>query len=249
MAAVSWCGGAFAAEPRLIGISDNGTGGVRNYIDAVEAAGHVPIVIGLTTDTNRLTKAVAKVDALLLTGGEDVAPARYGAVRSAHCGTVNERRDAYDFALVAAARERRIPIAGICRGMQLINVAFGGTLYQDLPTAFCPTTGVAQCSHRWGGRTPAHAVSIDDSSRLAATVGTAPLAVNSRHHQAVKDVAPGFRVTATAPDGVIEAFESDGYPAIGVQFHPEKIVASGADDGFDRRRLMALMRLLCEQGQ
>ena len=224
------------------------------YSEALVQAGNVPVIIPRTDDTNALKAVVSRLDVLLLPGGEDVNPARYGAERSPALGRVNIERDAFEFAILDAAKSRRLPVFGICRGVQMINVYFGGTLWQDLPSEFVPPAGATKLhtgAFPWpyeGAATnpPAHTVSAVAGSRLAAIVGTEPLQVNSHHHQAVKDVAPGFRISAYAPDGVPEAIESDDYPAAGVQFHPETLVARAKDPRFDRERLIAIFKRLDE---
>ena len=197
-----------------------------NYAEAISRAGHLPVVVPRFGSDVQFDETLALLDVLVMTGGEDVAPARYGEKESPKLGKVNLLRDEFDLRLVAAARRRNLPIVGICRGCQLLNVEFGGTLWQDLPSEF-PVKDIA---HR-GSR---HAMSILPDSRLAQVLGKTNVVVNSYHHQAVKDVAPGFRVTAVAPDGVAEVIESDSYPAIGVQFHPERLVVTDDDELFTK---------------
>ena len=227
----------------------------RFYIEALAAAGHVPVVVPKVADPGVYEDIVKRLDVLLLTGGEDVEPARYGAAKSPACGNVNEQRDAFEFALLDAAKARRLPIFGICRGVQMLNVYFGGTLWQDLPSEFPVADGVKKLHFKGafprpyaGAATnpPAHSVSAVAGSRLASIVGTEPLLVNSHHHQAVQKVAPGFRISAFAPDGVPEAIEGDSYPAAGLQFHPEAILAASKDPQFDRERLMRIFARLGE---
>lgn len=187
-----------------------------SYAEALSRAGHLPVVIPRCGSDEQFDAIVARLDALVMTGGEDFDPALYGAKRSPKLGEVNAPRDDFDLRLLAAARRRRLPVLGICRGCQLLNIAFGGTLWQDLPSEF-PGKDIQH-------RKVHHPVQIVPGSRLAMALGTTNTVVNSYHHQAVQKIAPGFRVTATAPDGVIEAIESEQYPAVGLQFHPEKLV-------------------------
>ena len=190
-----------------------------NYARAIFAAGGVPLVLPATTNAAEVARLLDQVDVLLLCGGEDVEPARYKAAPSPKLEDVNLRRDAWEYALLDEAVKRRLPVVGTCRGLQIVNVYFGGTLWQDLPSE-----RKSDVRHRHGGNRKyvKHQVSIAPGSRLSALMGGATNAVvNSWHHQAIKDVAPGFRVTARAQDGVIEAIEGETLPVAVVQFHPE----------------------------
>lgn len=175
---------------------------------------------------------LAVADALVLTGGEDVDPARYGETPHPRLGTVSQVRDAWEIALVNEARARRLPVLAICRGIQILNVALGGTLIQDIPSEI--DTEIDHDPDR--ARTErTHTVEVAGESRLARAIGVTRLEVNSVHHQAVRRVAPTLRVVATAPDGVIEGVETapdDPWWCVGVQWHPEDTVESGA--GWDR---------------
>lgn len=175
---------------------------------------------------------LAVADALVLTGGEDVDPARYGETPHPRLGTVSQVRDAWEIALVNEARARRLPVLAICRGIQILNVALGGTLIQDIPSEI--DTEIDHDPDR--ARTErTHMVEVAGESRLARAIGVTRLEVNSVHHQAVRRVAPTLRVVATAPDGVIEGVETapdDPWWCVGVQWHPEDTVESGA--GWDR---------------
>ena len=214
-----------AAKPLVVGISESfpevekgKTAKIQvnaSYAEAISRAGHLPVVISRYGSDEQFDAIVSRLDALVMTGGEDFDPALYGAKRSPNLGEVNAPRDDFDLRLLAAARRRRLPVLGICRGCQLLNIAFGGTLWQDLPSEF-PGKDIQH-------RNVYHPVQIAPDSRLALAIGTTNTVVNSYHHQAVQRIAPGFRVTATAPDGVIEAIESEQYPAVGLQFHPEKL--------------------------
>ena len=222
----------FAARPLVVGISESFPAANKSakvmvnasYADAVARGGHVPVVIPRFGTDEQFDVLVSKLDVLILTGGEDVDPARYKAPKSPKLGTVNAPRDGFDFRLLAAARRRNLPVIGICRGCQLLNIAFGGTLWQDLPSEF----PVKDVQHR----NVHHRISIESDSRFARVTGVTNALVNSYHHQAVKDLAPGFRIVAKSPDGVVEAIECDTYPAIGVQFHPEKMLCDEKDATF-----------------
>jgi putative glutamine amidotransferase len=171
---------------------------------------------------------LAECDGLLLTGGADVDPQEYGDVERHPTLCVDPARDAYELVLVRAALVRGRPLLAICRGIQILNVATGGTLFQDLPSQRPSTV-----NHRV--KEPpdqlAHMVTVTPGSRLAALLGTAATAeiqVNSRHHQAVNVVAPGFAAVATAPDGLVEGIEHVGSAfCVGVQWHPENFWEAG----------------------
>ena len=240
-------GWLLVATGLLIGLSDTSGRPDANYVEdtyalALQEAGHHPVVIARNEDTNSLRRIVSALDAVVFTGGKDVAPERYGAVRSPKCGEPDLARDAFEFALYSVCVELHKPIVGICRGVQTMNVFFGGTLYQDIPSEYKPSEGLARCVHGKypyaGGRTnpPLHEVSFVPGSRLARVLGVAPMKVNSHHHQGVRDLAPGFKVAARATDGFVEAIEHQSYPAFGVQFHPENTVARRPQTGFDLPR-------------
>jgi len=179
---------------------------------------------------DRAGAALAAVRGLVLTGGEDVAPARYGAAPHPRLGDVDPVRDAAELALIAAARARGLPILAICRGIQILNVALGGTLYQDL------------ASERPGpvphnDETGRHPVHVEAGSLLERTLGTRSASVNSRHHQAIRDLAPGLKAVAWADDGIIEGAEpSDAKEPwmVAVQWHPEDLTERALFDGFAR---------------
>jgi putative glutamine amidotransferase len=195
-----------------------------DYVSAVRAAGGEPRV--LTPDHDPLPEALDRCDGVLLTGGADVDPTRYGESKRHATLTVEPARDAYELALVDAAFERRLPILAICRGIQLLNVARGGTLYQDLPDQ-----APSAVNHRIKEPSDAmaHDVAIAPDTRLSTLLDGAPtVAVNSRHHQAVRDAAPGFIISATAPDGIVEGIELPGEAfCVAVQWHPENFWRSG----------------------
>jgi putative glutamine amidotransferase len=164
------------------------------------------------------------VSGLVLTGGEDVDPARYGEKRHEKVRSVNPARDATEAALIEAARSRGKPVLAICRGIQILNVALGGTLVQDIPSQ-CDTRISHDEDTQRDSRT--HEISVERGSLIAKAVGAEHLTVNSFHHQSVKRVADGMRVTARSPDGVIEGIESTSdWWVMGVQWHPEEMTDS-----------------------
>lgn len=217
-------------ERPLIGIScgeDNGSSKVKaTYTDAIWKAGGTPVVIPMTADSLALREVLRNLDGVVLSGGGDVDPKYYGEAPHENLGTVNPLRDTYDLLLARMAHDMNIPMLGICRGMQLLNVAFGGSLYQDIPTQ-CPAWSL-QHRARIKGEKVRHLVNIEADSQIAKMFGTTSLETNSSHHQAVKVVAPGFRIVAWATDSTPEAMEStEEYPIWGVQFHPESMATQG----------------------
>ena len=212
-----------AGRSLTVGIAEvRGTGNAsvgRSYIQAVMKGGHVPVIIPDIDDATRLRKVLKKIDVLLLPGGVDVAPERYGEARSPQLGDVNLERDAFEFRILTEAVRLRKPVLGVCRGVQVLNVFLGGTLYQDLPSEY-PDTSV----NHWDAP---HRIIVNRNSRLYRQLGQESVEVNSFHHQAVKRLAPGLRVSARATDGTIEAVECDSLPIVGVQFHPELLTIQG----------------------
>lgn len=209
--------------------TENGVTRVRlntTYTAAVERAGGVPLVVPPVARAAEAARLMGLVDALLLTGGEDVDPSRYGEAPHATVSDVNTVRDETEIRLVQAARANGVPTLAICRGIQLLNVAFGGSLVQDIPG----DAHSAVAHHPDAPRTRrVHEVHIQPGSRLAATLGATRMQVNSIHHQAPDRVAAELAVSARAPDDIIEGLEWPGndWWALGVQWHPEEL--DGAD--------------------
>ena len=193
----------------------------QDYINAVLDAGGVPVVIPPTADEAGLCAALDRCDGLLLTGGDDVNPACYGEEALPCCGEFTHERDWAEPILVRHAIENDIPILGICRGMQIVNAALGGTLYQDIALYFGDTLK-HPCYDIPAG--DAHSMRILPGTLLRDVIGMDECMVNSRHHQAVKKVAPGLKISAQAPDGLVEGLEAeDGRPILCVQWHPESL--------------------------
>jgi putative glutamine amidotransferase len=193
-----------------------------NYVRSLEGAGLIPLAVPPLTNPAQAAEILDAAGGLLLTGGEDVDPKLYGAPSHPKLGAINPARDATELALFNAARERQLPVLAICRGIQLLNVACGGTLYQDLPSERPSNIQHDQPNDR---STRTHDVTIMAGSRLAAATGAVAMAVNSYHHQAACRLGAGLRVTATAPDGVIEGVESADpeWWMLSVQWHPEDL--------------------------
>jgi putative glutamine amidotransferase len=192
-----------------------------DYVGAVLEAGGLPMPMALH-DVARYEGTVAAqlahCDGLLLTGGVDISPAAYGEQPHRNLQATTPDRDAHELALLAEAKRRGLPILAICRGLQLVNVAYGGTLYQDIPAQVPDAIQHAQRSAR---HLASHDVTVAASSRLYELAGPA-FAVTSFHHQAIKDLGADLEVVATAPDGIIEAVEARDHPwLVAVQWHPE----------------------------
>jgi putative glutamine amidotransferase len=174
----------------------------------VEAAGAEPVVLTAGTD------ALGQVDGLLLPGGWDVDPALYGEEPEETVGSIDHELDRTELDLFRQARAGGLPVLGICRGQQVINVALGGSLFQHIDDHEVRQHGRAHLAHR---------VEVDPTSELAQAVGGSTMDVNSLHHQAVKSLAPGLRTTARGPDGTIEGLESEDGLVVAVQCHPEEL--------------------------
>lgn len=199
-------------------------GNAISYLRAIEAAGGIPALIHLTRDAEVLGAHYARCDALLFAGGEDVDPAFYGAARHPQLGTPNPLQDEVEISLARRARADGKPMLGVCRGLQLIDVALGGTLYQDIPSELAGTLNHNLSTERRDMGFLAHPIGLEHDSWLAAQLDTAELAVNTLHHQALREIAPGLRVVARAPDGVVEAAEGVGGGfVVAVQCHPEEL--------------------------
>ena len=181
------------------------------YVKAVHKAGATPVILPVVdaTDVHGLLDAV---DAVVITGGRDVDPSTYGHDLDARCGPIDPRRDASDLAIARAVVARDLPTLAVCRGIQVLNVALGGTLDQH----------VDEHMQLERYNVDAHVVTIEPTSRLAAVVGTTTLGVNTLHHQVIGTLGAGIRVVARNEDGHVEGIEVDGAPnVLGVQWHPE----------------------------
>ncbi len=183
------------------------------YAEKVSMAGGLPVLLSDAADPEAL---VERLDGLLLSGGTDVAPDRYGATPGPHLWPLSPERDEFELALVRAAIGRRLPILGSCRGIQLLNVHFGGTLIAHLP----PDSGEAHSSKAYPRYVGRHEVIMEPGSTMADLYGSSAM-VNSYHHQGLDRVGEGLIATARARDGVVEAVEHADLPIIGVQWHPE----------------------------
>ena len=214
----------------LIGISanygDNNSKLAENYYKSVVAVGGVPVIIPVTDDLATIEAIVGRLDGILLSGGGDMHPRYYNEEPIPENGIPDELRDRYDVALIKSAVEYQLPVLGICRGMQVINTVFGGSLYQDINVQYADKKPMCHSQNEERSVTTQTASVVTDSL-LYSIVNCNTLPINSIHHQAVKRIADGFRAVAFADDGICEAIESLYYPILGVQWHPEHL--SGAD--------------------
>lgn len=203
------------------------TGVNAAYVRALLGAGAVPLILSPLLGDDAAVRALDGLDGVLLSGGEDVDPALYGDRAAAELWAPSRERDRFELTLLKEARRRGLPVLGVCRGIQLINVALGGTLYQDLPSQR-PGPIEHLPTGRRGVRT--HRIRLEPDTRAADALGASELTVNSIHHQAVRDLAPGLRATAWSEDGLIEAVEgADAQPwLLAVQWHPEELCAEEA---------------------
>ena len=191
-----------------------------NYMEAVEAAGGIPLVLPLPERDDDIAALARLCDGFLFTGGPDVHPSLYGEETLRFCGAVNPRRDTLEAGLLREVMRLDKPVLGICRGIQLINVALGGSLYQDIPAQMqgLPVAHNQQPPFAM----PVHSVAVEPGTPLAAITGETRLMVNSMHHQAIREIAPALRCAARSADGLAESVFLPGKPFfLAVQWHPE----------------------------
>jgi len=209
----------------VIGISCSAktTHANRAYVEAIELAGGAPVLIPPLGDKASWRAMHERLDGLLLPGGGDINPEHYGEEELCEVRHRNDLRDDLELALARWALQDGIPILAICRGLQVLNVALGGTLYQDIASQ--PPQAIEHDCHGQSRDHLAHEIEIEPHTYLAEIFGASRIRVNSRHHQAVKEVAPDLSVSAKAPDDIIEALERPGPSfVLAVQFHPENLV-------------------------
>jgi putative glutamine amidotransferase len=190
-----------------------------DYSQAILHAGGAPVIIPTAQDKKSLERILSSVQGLILSGGPDIHPRCYGEEPLSGLGEVDETLDQMELMAAGLAIERNLPLLGICRGIQVLNIVMGGTLFQDLPSqvpeSSCHTPKTDKAVNT-------HTVRIEAGSRLHKLFGKRGIWVNGKHHQAVKDIAPGLTIAARARDGIVEAVEHPGQRfAIGVQWHPE----------------------------
>ena len=194
------------------------------YADAVAAAGGLPILIPAADSPEDVDSLLPSLDGILIPGGPDVDPLFYGEEPRQGLGLVIRSNDLFEMNFLRAARTAHKPILCVCRGMQVLNVTFGGTLIQDIPTQIPGALRHMQIPV--DREEPTHSVDIQKNTYLYEVYGTETILTNSFHHQCIQEVAPGFSVSAKARDGVIEAIEAKEERILGVQWHPEEMVHS-----------------------
>jgi putative glutamine amidotransferase len=215
------------------------------YTTALTSAGLIPVVLP-PMDPTLAVASLNDVAGLVLTGGEDIDPRLFGEAAHPATGEAHAARDAYELALARTASDLRIPTLAICRGIQVMNVALGGTLVQDIPSQRSDAI-----DHDPAGKRAerVHRVSLDLKSKVCELLGTTSITTNSSHHQALDGVAPALRVTGRSEDDIIEAVESvdPAWWMIGVQWHPEELTATPED--WDRRLFAAFGEAVRETGR
>jgi putative glutamine amidotransferase len=215
------------------------------YTNALAAVGLVPAVLPPVA-AELAVAALTGAAGLVLTGGEDVDPALFGQEAHAATGAAHAARDSCEIALAREAFVQRIPTLAICRGAQVLNVALGGTLIQDIPSQYEASTNHDQSARR---AERVHEVAIERDSMLAGIVGAAAITTNSSHHQSVDGIAPALRAVARSPDGIIEALEpfDPAWWLVAVQWHPEELTAT--PEAWDRRLFAAFADAVRDAGR
>ena len=199
----------------------------KDYVSSVISAGAVPLMIPMEDSEENLRQTLELVDGMIFSGGHDIAPIRYGEEPHQKLQDICPERDEFDFLLYRLAKEHSLPILGICRGFQLMNVSEGGKLYQDLSLK---NTESLKHSQGHGPSVPTHTVKVESGSKFYKILGKEEIRVNSFHHQAVKSTSENVAISGKALDNVVEAIELKNYPfGLGVQFHPEMLQAKEED--------------------
>lgn len=214
----------------------------KGYIDAITIAGGIPLLLPVSDNTETTNHLLSLVDGVLLSGGQDVHPSLYNEECHPLLGTTSKERDAFEVHVIDHIRKNNKPLLGICRGQQIINVAFGGTLYQDL-SLYSPSLAIKHSQEEpWDQAT--HRIRLVPKSMLHQIFNHSEVLTNSYHHQAVKDVAPGFSVAASSEDGIIEALEKNDPSSwiVSVQWHPELMI-------YNSSQMLPLFRALISEAR
>ena len=208
-----------------------------DYMDHIRYAGGIPVILPLSDIPEDIDRIIRLFDGILFTGGPDIDPVIYGSVDITGTVDVDARRDAFEIPLMRLARDSEMPTLCICRGIQILNVAMGGTVYEDIPSQY-PTD--LHHMQKTSFSNPSHTVTIEKKSRLHELLGSDQIWVNSCHHQAIRRLANGLTVAARSSDGLIEAVELPGERfCSGVQWHPERL-------GYDNPSSCAIFRAFVE---
>lgn len=215
-----------AAKNELLGYLTTHT-----YTDCVLRGGGIPVLL-LPVEPDLIDPILDRIDGVVLTGGGDIAPERYGAERHDAVRMVNHERDEFELSLVTKAYERKMPMLAICRGNQVVNVAFGGTLIQDLPSH---SGAHGHDISGEGAYEPHSQALVEEGSKIASIFGAGLHGINSIHHQAVEELGVGLKVVASAPDGTVEALEHEdkAWDLLSVQWHPEYLGVRDHGDSHD----------------
>lgn len=215
-----------AAKNELLGYLTTHT-----YTDSVLRGGGIPVLL-LPVEPDLIDPILDCIDGVVLTGGGDIAPERYGAERHDAVRMVNHERDEFELSLVTKAYERKLPMLAICRGNQVVNVAFGGTLIQDLPSH---SGAHGHDISGEGAYEPHSQALVEEGSKIASIFGAGLHGINSIHHQAVEELGVGLKVVASAPDGTVEALEHEdrAWDLLSVQWHPEYLGVRDHGDSHD----------------
>jgi gamma-glutamyl-gamma-aminobutyrate hydrolase PuuD len=203
----------------------------HTYTDSVLRGGGIPVLL-LPVEAGLVDPILDRIDGVVLSGGGDIAPKRYGAERHDAVRMVVDERDEFELALVTRTYERKMPMLAICRGNQVVNVAFGGTLIQDLPSH---SGAHGHDISGEGAYEPHSQALVEEGSKLASIFGAGLHGINSIHHQAVEELGAGLKVVASAPDGTVEALEHEdkAWDLLSVQWHPEYLGAADHGDSHD----------------
>ncbi len=194
----------------------------RSYVQALEHAGGVPVLIPMVNDVGTLHPLLGKLDGILFSGGSDIQPVHYGEDPHPMLGKVDQKLDELELTMARWALQENVPTLGVCRGMQLMNVALGGTLYQDVQAQV--EGSMQHCKRELPRHTLIHSICIEEGSKVEEIFGTRELWVNSLHHQAVKELGKGVHISGRAEDGIAELLEVPGkHFAVAAQGHPEEI--------------------------
>lgn len=194
----------------------------KDYTDAIVRAGGIPFMLSIVEQKELMLEQVNLIDGLLLSGGRDISPERYGETLHENMKLMPKQKEDFDFMLARHALETDLPVLGLCYGLQLINVCLGGTLIQDIPSQYETTT-----KHRSDDET--HSIFVDKDSKLFKILKHESIEINSTHHQSIKVLGKSLIKSAAADDGIIEAIESTGHTfVVGVQWHPERMTGVDA---------------------